>query len=84
MDGAALDDDVSLFEMHLAVVQEQDDLAGIFHAITMAPYDIEGRAAAWWDEIKEAEAGRNLEYYRKFIPNLTDDNIIKRTTNSWM
>ncbi|GKX35595.1 MAG: FAD-dependent oxidoreductase [Rhizobiaceae bacterium MnEN-MB40S] len=54
--------------------------AGIFHAITMAPYDIEGRGAAHWDEIKEAEADKNLEYYRKFISNLTDDNIIMRTT----
>lgn len=54
--------------------------AGIFHAITMAPYDIEGKGAAYWDEIKEAEADKNLSWYRKFISNLTDDNIIARTT----
>jgi len=54
--------------------------AGIFHAITMAPYNIEGKGAAHWDEIKEAEADKNLGYYRQFISNLTDDNIIMRTT----
>jgi phytoene dehydrogenase-like protein len=54
--------------------------AGIFHAITMAPYDIAGKGAAYWDEIKEAEADRNLAFYRQFISNLTDDNIIMRTT----
>ncbi|MQB45938.1 NAD(P)/FAD-dependent oxidoreductase [Rhizobium sp. ICMP 5592] len=55
--------------------------AGIFHAITMAPYAIEGKGAAYWDEIKEQEADKNLSWYRKFISNLTDDNIIART--SW-
>jgi phytoene dehydrogenase-like protein len=54
--------------------------AGIFHAITMAPYDIEGHGPAYWDEIKEQEADKNLSYYRKFISNLTDDNIIARST----
>ena len=54
--------------------------AGIFHAITMAPYAIEGKGAAHWDEIKEAEADRNLGFYRRFISNLTDDNILARTT----
>jgi len=54
--------------------------AGIFHAITMAPYDIAGHGPHYWDEIKEQEADKNLSYYRKFISNLTDDNIIARTT----
>ena len=54
--------------------------AGIFHAITMAPYNIEGKGAAHWDEIKEEQADKNLQYYRQFISNLTDDNIIMRTT----
>ena len=54
--------------------------AGIFHAITMAPYDIAGKGAAHWDEIKEAEADRNLGYYRQFVSNLTEDNIVARTT----
>ncbi len=54
--------------------------AGIWHAITMAPYDIAGHGPAYWDEIKEAEADRNLTYYQKFVSNLTADNIIMRTT----
>jgi phytoene dehydrogenase-like protein len=53
--------------------------AGLFHAITMAPYNIEGRGAVYWDEIKEQEAAKNLSYYRRFISNLTDDNIIAAT-----
>ena len=56
--------------------------AGIFHAITMAPYNIEGHGPAYWDEIKEQEADTNLDYFRRFISNLTDDNIIMRTTLS--
>lgn len=54
--------------------------AGIFHAITMAPYDPDGKGPEHWDDIKEEMADRNLEYYRQFISNLTDDNIIMRTT----
>mgnify|MGYP001367846936 CR=1 FL=1 len=54
--------------------------AGIFHAITMAPYEIAGHSAAYWDEIKEAEADRNLGYYQRFVSNLTADNIIARST----
>jgi phytoene dehydrogenase-like protein len=53
--------------------------AGIFHSIVMAPYNIEGKGPAYWDEIKEQEADKHLSYYRKFISNLTDDNIIART-----
>lgn len=55
--------------------------AGIFHAITMAPYKLADGGAARWDEIKEQEAERNLQFYRHFISNLTDDNIIARS--SW-
>jgi phytoene dehydrogenase-like protein len=54
--------------------------AGIFHAITMAPYNIEGKGAAYWDEIKESIADRNLTWYQRFVSNLTSDNIIARTT----
>lgn len=53
--------------------------AGILHAVTMQPYDIAGHGPAYWDEIKEREADRHLEYYRRFISNLTDDNIVMRT-----
>ncbi|HEX7759354.1 MAG TPA: NAD(P)/FAD-dependent oxidoreductase [Caulobacteraceae bacterium] len=54
--------------------------AGIFHAITMAPYNLADGGPSRWDEIKEAEADRNLEFYRRFTPSLTDDNIITRST----
>jgi phytoene dehydrogenase-like protein len=54
--------------------------AGIFHAITMAPYKLANGGAARWDEIKEATADHNLSVYKKFTPSLTDDNIIARTT----
>ncbi|MEA1672129.1 NAD(P)/FAD-dependent oxidoreductase [Nitrospirillum sp. BR 11163] len=54
--------------------------AGIWHAITMAPYRLEEGGAARWDEIKEEVADHNLSFYRKFTPSLTDDNIIARTT----
>ena len=53
--------------------------AGIFHSITMAPYAIEGKGAAHWDEIKEDYAAKTLEQYRPFISNLTSDNIIAAT-----
>jgi phytoene dehydrogenase-like protein len=54
--------------------------AGIFHAITMAPYKLADGGAARWDEIKEEVADRNLQAYRKFTPSLSSDNIIARTT----
>ena len=53
--------------------------AGIFHAITMAPYKLADGGPKRWDQIKEREAEKNLGYYRKFIANLDDDNIIART-----
>ncbi len=53
--------------------------AGIFHSITMAPYAIEGKGAAHWDEIKEEYAAETLRQYAPFISNLTSDNIIAAT-----
>lgn len=54
--------------------------AGIWHAITMAPYRLADGGPSRWDEIKDEVADRNLEAYRRFTPSLTDDNIIARTT----
>jgi phytoene dehydrogenase-like protein len=54
--------------------------AGIWHAITMAPYNLEDGGASRWDEIKEQVADQSLSFYRRFTPDLTDDNIIMRTT----
>lgn len=54
--------------------------AGIFRSLTMAPYKLEQGGAARWDEIKEEVADKSLEFYQKFTPSLTSDNIIARTT----
>jgi phytoene dehydrogenase-like protein len=53
--------------------------AGMFHSITMAPYNIEGKGAAHWDEIKDEYAAETLRQYAPFISNLTSDNIIAAT-----
>lgn len=53
--------------------------AGIFHSITMAPYDIAGKGAAHWDAIKDEYAAETLRQYDPFIENLTPDNIIAST-----
>jgi phytoene dehydrogenase-like protein len=52
---------------------------GMFHGITFAPYNLEGGGPARWDEIAEQMGDRSLAAYRKFIKNLTSDNIVKRT-----
>jgi phytoene dehydrogenase-like protein len=51
--------------------------AGMFHGITFAPYTLaDGRH---WDEVKEEIGDLSLEHYRKFVSNLTSDNIIARS-----
>jgi phytoene dehydrogenase-like protein len=45
----------------------------------MAPYNIEGKGAAHWDEIKDEYAAETLRQYAPFISNLTSDNIIAAT-----
>jgi phytoene dehydrogenase-like protein len=52
---------------------------GMFHGITFAPYNLEDGGPARWDEIAEQMGDRSLAAYRKFIKNLTSDNIVKRT-----
>src|SRR3984893_4632101 len=52
---------------------------GMFHGITFAPYNLEDGGPARWDEIAEQMGDRSLGAYRKFIKNLTSDNIVKRT-----
>lgn len=50
--------------------------AGMFHGITFAPYKLaDGRH---WDEVKEEIGDLSLAHYRKFVSNLTPDNIIAR------
>src|SRR5882672_2076781 len=52
---------------------------GMFHGITFAPYQLEEGGPSRWDEITEQMGDRSLAAYRKFVKNLTSDNIIKRT-----
>jgi phytoene dehydrogenase-like protein len=52
---------------------------GMFHGVTFAPYALEDGGAARWDEIAEQMGDRSLAAYRKFVKNLSADNIIKRT-----
>jgi phytoene dehydrogenase-like protein len=53
--------------------------AGLFHGITFAPFNLADGGAQRWDEVKESMGDRSLAAYRRFIKNLTADNIIKRT-----
>ncbi len=51
--------------------------AGMFHGITFAPYKLaDGRQ---WDDVKEEIGDLSLAHYRKFISNLSSDNIIARS-----
>jgi phytoene dehydrogenase-like protein len=52
---------------------------GMFHGITFAPYAFEQGGADRWDEIAEQMGDRSLAAYRKFVKNLTSENIIKRS-----
>jgi phytoene dehydrogenase-like protein len=52
---------------------------GMFHGITFAPYELAEGGHARWDEVKEEIGDLSLQAYRKFVSNLTSDNIIKRT-----
>lgn len=52
---------------------------GMFHGITFAPYDLAQGGAGRWDEIKEEIGDLSLQAYRKFVANLTPENIIART-----
>jgi hypothetical protein len=52
---------------------------GLFHGITFAPFAFEDGGSARWDEIAEEMGDRSLAAYRKFVKNLTAENIIKRS-----
>lgn len=55
--------------------------AGMFHGITFAPYTVTDQRwrGQHWDEFKEEIGDLSLAHYRKFVKNLTSDNIIART-----
>ena len=52
---------------------------GMFHGMTFAPYNLAEGGAARWDEYKEEFGDLSLTAYRKFVKNLTPDNIIARS-----
>jgi hypothetical protein len=54
--------------------------AGMFHGITFAPYKLTDKrfAGRGWDDYKEEIGDLSLAHYRKFVSNLTSDNIIAR------
>jgi hypothetical protein len=55
--------------------------AGMFHGITFAPYKVTDKrwSDQHWDEFKEEIGDLSLAHYRKFVKNLTSDNIIARS-----
>jgi phytoene dehydrogenase-like protein len=55
--------------------------AGMFHGITFAPYAVTDKrwSGQHWDEFKEEIGDLSLAHYRKFVKNLTSDNIIARS-----
>lgn len=55
---------------------------GNLYGVQFAPYALEGHDASYWDEVKEQEADKSMAHYRKFMTNLTDDNILKRHVDS--
>ena len=55
--------------------------AGMFHGITFAPYEVknENWNGRHWDEFKEEIGDLSLAHYRRFVSNLTSNNIIARS-----
>lgn len=55
--------------------------AGMFHGITFAPYTVTDKrwSGQHWDEFKEEIGDLSLAHYRRFVKNLTSDNIIARS-----
>lgn len=54
---------------------------GMFHGITFVPYDVKDPrwAGRGWDDIKEEIGDLSLAHYRRFVSNLTADNIVARS-----
>ena len=54
--------------------------AGMFHGITFAPYKLADARflGKGWDDVKEEIGDLSLAHYRKFVSNLSADNIIAR------
>jgi len=54
----------------------------VLKVVSFFPYDLVEGGPARWDAIKEEVAQRNLDYLRKFAPNLTDDVILGKHVES--
>ena len=54
---------------------------GMFHGITFAPYSVKDKrwTGSHWDEFKEEIGDLSLAHYRKFVSNLTSENIVARS-----
>jgi phytoene dehydrogenase-like protein len=52
---------------------------GMFHGITFAPYNLADGGPSRWDEIAGQMGDRSLAAYRRFVKNLTTENIVKRS-----
>jgi phytoene dehydrogenase-like protein len=50
--------------------------------LSFFPYELADGGPARWDEIREEVAQRNLDYLRRFAPNLTDDKVLGRLVES--
>lgn len=51
---------------------------GIYYGVTFAPYNLADGGPSRWDEIKMEEADKSLAFYRKFVANMGDENILER------
>jgi phytoene dehydrogenase-like protein len=71
-------DDPVLLVVCSSVVDESRAPAGqhTLKILSFFPYDLPDGGPTRWDEIKAEVAGRNLDYLRKFAPNLTDAIIL--------
>jgi phytoene dehydrogenase-like protein len=71
-------DDPVLLVVCSSVVDETRAPAGqhTLKILSFFPYELADGGPARWDEIKAEVAQRNLEYLRRFAPNLTGDVIL--------
>lgn len=76
--GLVHQDDPVLLVVCSSVVDETRAPAGqhTLKILSFFPYDLADGGPARWDEIKAEVARRNLDYLRRFVPNLTDDIIL--------
>lgn len=54
----------------------------VFYFTTLAPYNLEGRGGAYWDQVKDRFADQMLRDVTPWIDNVTPDNVIARCVHS--